>query len=349
MIESKILNQIKNYNKPINLEKYINLCLFGKDGYYKNFNIIGKSGDFITSPEISQLFGEIIGLYVVDYWQNFIKKPFNLIELGPGKGTLLLDILNITNKFENIRKSMSLNLVEQNINLINIQKFNFKKKQIDIKKFKWTKNFNIKNNKPIFIISNEFFDCFPVRQFFKKKTSWFEKMIEYKKITNDIGFKDIIVKNSNDLSKIKYCEANNILELSSARDEYFLKICKHLKKVGGIIFTIDYGYYEKPSNFTLQSIKNNKKTNILSNLGSQDITALVDFKNLIKIAENQDLKVNIFSTQRDFFIKYGVIERLKKITKNIPTMQKKIINEGLERIIDKDGMGTLFKILIISK
>ena len=134
MTESNILKKIISYNKPISLEKYIHLCLFGTDGYYKNSNVIGKFGDFITAPEISQLFGEIIGLFIVDLWQNNIKKSFNLIELGPGKGTLLLDILNITNKYKIFQQSLNIHLIEKNIKLIKIQKNNLSKHGIDIKK-----------------------------------------------------------------------------------------------------------------------------------------------------------------------------------------------------------------------
>ena len=114
MDNSKILDEIIKYEKNISIEKYIDICLYSKNGYYKNLDVIGRKGDFITSSEISQLFGEIIGLFILDYWQTKINKPFNLIELGPGSGTLISDILRVTKKFKNFNESAEVNLVESN-------------------------------------------------------------------------------------------------------------------------------------------------------------------------------------------------------------------------------------------
>ena len=94
-MNKKILTEILKINKPINMANFINNCLYGKYGYYKNSNILGKKGDFVTSPEITQLFGEIIGLYILNNWLKKKFNKFNLIELGPGNGTLMIDLLNI--------------------------------------------------------------------------------------------------------------------------------------------------------------------------------------------------------------------------------------------------------------
>ena len=115
------------------------------------------------------------------------------------------------------------------------------------------------------------------------------------------------------------------------------------------MIAIDYGYLEKPKNFTLQSIYNNKNSNILDNIGYQDITSLVDFKSLISIAKYHNLQINIFSSQRDFLIQNGIYERTKKILTNCKTYQKEIIKSGLNRIIDIKNMGAIFKVLVISK
>ena len=115
------------------------------------------------------------------------------------------------------------------------------------------------------------------------------------------------------------------------------------------MIAVDYGYLEKPKNFTLQSFFNNKNSNVLDNIGFQDITSLVDFKSLISIAKSNKLKIDIFNTQRDFLIKNGIFERSKKISANCSTDQKKIIKNGLNRIIDKFNMGSIFKVLVVSK
>ena len=122
MVNKKIINEISKSNRGISIEKYINICLFDTEGYYNNVNPLGKSGDFITAPEISQLFGEIIGLYIYNIWKEKFNNNFNLIELGPGKGSLLLDILRITKGFSKFKENLNIYLIEINKTLINKQK-----------------------------------------------------------------------------------------------------------------------------------------------------------------------------------------------------------------------------------
>ena len=116
-----------------------------------------------------------------------------------------------------------------------------------------------------------------------------------------------------------------------------------------MMIAIDYGYFDKPKKFTLQSVYNNKHSNVLDNIGNQDITSLVDFKSLISIAKHNKLKIKIFTSQRNFLIKNGILERTNKILKNCREEQKEIIINGLNRIIDNENIGTVFKVLVISK
>jgi len=349
MHKKNIFKKLTTFKKPITIEKFIKLSLYDQEGYYSNSNIIGSSGDFITSPEISQLFGEILGLYILNYWQKNIKKKFNLIELGPGKGTLLLDIIKITEKFNNFNEAVNVKLIEKNTNLINKQKTNFNKFNFYPKKISWHKDFKSNNIDPVILIANEFFDCFPIRQFYKKNDTWYEKKIKFNSADQMLKIKDIEIKNQKTINCIKSYNPLNTLEISKSREKYFSKICKHIFQVGGLMIAIDYGYLEKPKNFTLQSIYKNKSSYVLDNIGYQDITSLVDFKSLISIAKYYNLKINIFSSQRDFLIQHGIYERAKKLLTNCKTHQKEIIKNGLNRIIDIKNMGTIFKVLVISK
>ena len=190
MIHEKLINKIKKNSYGIPIDQFIEICLFEKNSYYRNSNPINKNGDFTTAPEISQLFGEIIGLYVLNYWQKKIKKDFNLIELGPGNGTLIKDIINITKKNKDFQNSASINLVEINEKLIAIQK-----KNIKFKKIKWVKNLiDIKSNTSI-IIANEFFDCLPIKQFIKKKSKWYEKTVNFNSNELRFFFDNFLVEN----------------------------------------------------------------------------------------------------------------------------------------------------------
>ena len=349
MHNEAIIRKINSYKEPITVEKFIEISLYGKDGYYKDTNIIGSSGDFITSPEISQLFGEILGLYILDYWQESINKKFNLIELGPGNGTLLSDILRVTEKFKDFKKATKVNLVEKNINLIKKQKNNLIKLNFKISEMIWSRNFIKTYDKPVIIFANEFFDCLPIRQFYKKNEFWYEKMVKYIEVNNTLRLTEAKVEDENTLKKIDTYNPLNLLEISESREKYFIKICKHILKVGGMMIAVDYGYLDKPTNFTLQSVYNNKYSNVFDNIGHQDITSLVDFKSLILIAKKNNLKVNIIANQRDFLIQNGIIQRSEKILLNCKQSQKEIIESGLNRLINKDNMGSAFKVLVISK
>jgi len=155
-----IINEI-NKEGSIDVGKFIQLCQFENNGYYLKNNPIGKQNDFITAPEISQMFGEIFAIFLINYWENKIKTDFNLVELGPGKGTLLKDILRTSSKKQDFLNAANVILIEKNKYLIKLQK-----KILDVDNINWSEEFYIANkNIPFIIYSNEFFDCFPVRQF----------------------------------------------------------------------------------------------------------------------------------------------------------------------------------------
>jgi len=133
------------------------------------------------------MFGEILGIYILNYWLEKIQSEFDLIELGPGKGTLLEDILRTTKLENKFNKSANIKLIERNKKLIKIQKN--KTITCELKNIKWLKKFNTDSNLPSIIYSNEFFDCLPVRQFYKNEI-WYEKLIDYNKFKDVFFFKD---------------------------------------------------------------------------------------------------------------------------------------------------------------
>ncbi len=342
LIKEKIKSEILKTKKDMRLDVFLNNVLYKNDGYYLNKDPIGKKRDFITAPEISQTFGEIIGLYFLYFWKTKIKTQFNLIELGPGKGTLFNDISKSVSKHSYFLKNANIIFVEKNKELIKIQKQNSKKLFHNIS---WKQSFNIKSNSPSIIYSNEFFDCFPVRQFFLNKI-WFEKYVGYNKKSNIFHFKDKIITDKKILALLSLYKKEKLLEVSFERNKYFEKICKYIKNNGGLFFTIDYGYLKNTNNFTLQALQNHKYSHVLENLGENDISSHVNFKELATIAKNYNLNIEEFCTQREFLIKYGILER-KKILSDTSDSDK--INNDVNRLINKNEMGDLFKCLIVSK
>ena len=336
---------IKNISAKdsIDVEEFIQISLFSDNGYYIKNNPIGEKGDFITAPEISQMYGEILGLFIINYWNEKINKDFNLIELGPGKGTLLKDLLRVAKKKPKFLSNANITIVEKNKHLISFQKDSFNNKIIN-----WIKEFDIPYKKlPSIIYSNEFFDCFPVRQFFKKE-KWYEKLIKYNNSKKNFNFISKKVESIKLLKTLEKFDHVKVAEISERRLKYFNLICNFIKKYKGVFITIDYGYIKPPNYMTLQTMYNHKKTHLFENIGNQDITAHVNFDELICVAKKYNLKIDLFCTQKEFLISYGIKKRKFDLKKN---KSEKIINKlnlDYNRLVSKSQMGEIFKVLVIS-
>ncbi len=341
-ITEKIKSKIISNKNDIRLDIFLKNALFNSSGYYYKKKPIGKFNDFITAPEISQMFGEIVGLYLYYIWSTKINSEFNLIELGPGNGTLFSDIANTLFKYPEFLNNSRISFIEINEYLIKIQRERLKKYKI--KNINWRNKINFRSKLPSIIYSNEFFDCFPVRQFFLKN-NWFEKYVTLDKENQNFIFKDKLIRNKKLLTLLDSYKKEKLLEVSFERNKYFEKICKFIKNKGGLFFTIDYGYLNHNTSFTLQAIQNHKYSNVLENIGEKDISSLVNFEDLINIAKSSNLYIDEFCTQREFLIKFGILEREKKLS-NLNNSTK--IKNDLKKLIGKKDMGNLFKCLVIS-
>ena len=340
--KKKPLNNKKNFR----LDKFIELALYERNGYYLSKKPIGKKFDFVTSPEISQMFGEIIGVYLLYHWREKINSKFNLIELGPGNGTLFKDIERAAKILPNFFENADINLIEINKELRKIQEKNLD--YFTLSKIRWSKTINFRSKLPSIIYSNEFFDCFPVRQFLNNNNHWFERYVKFDEKESKYYSINKRVNSKKILDYLSKYKKQKIYEVSYSRNKYFEQICKYLKKNRGICILIDYGYNEKIINFTLQSIYNHKKTSIFENIGQQDISSHVNFNELIEIAKQNKLQINEFVSQRDFLIKYGILERKKKLLTKNSNLKKNILDEEVDRLINIDRMGSLFKCLVVS-
>ena len=348
MLSKRKINKIKllNNKKNLRLDKFIDLALYERNGYYLSKKPIGRKFDFVTSPEISQMFGEIIGVYLVYHWKEKINSKFNLIELGPGNGTLFKDIERTAKILPNFFENANVNLIEINKELRKIQEKNlnyFKQSKI-----RWSKALNFRSKLPSIIYSNEFFDCFPVRQFLNDNNHWFERYVKFNEKENKYYSINKRVISKKILDYLNKYKKQKIYEVSFSRNKYFEQICKYLKKNRGICILIDYGYNKKLKNFTLQAIYNHKKTSIFENIGQQDISSHVNFNELIEIAKQNKLQINEFVSQRDFLIKYGILERKKKLLTKNSNLNKNLLDEEVDRLINVDRMGNLFKCLVVS-
>jgi len=342
-LKIKISNEIKA-NGPISIERYMEHCLYDSEhGYYINSNPIGASGDFITAPEVSQMFGELIGLWVFSSWKKLNHKKISIIELGPGKGTLMSDVLRVTGKFHDFIHQTKLYSLETNDRLFEEQKKNIKSK------FTRLKNINQIPNNPSIIIANEFFDALPIRQFISDDFKWYERLVD----TNEQGdffLTTKIISNYDSLKiklPLKHCNSE-IYEYSDYQKNTFLALSNKIKKNNGIMLIIDYAKIKNGYGDTLQAMSKHKFTSIFNNPGDDDITSYVNFNSFKKMCNDLDISYYGPMNMRDFLLKLGIRERAESLIKNNPDQDSNIIIRQLHKLIDNDEMGSIFKVIAIT-
>ena len=329
----------------ISLDKFINLALYEKKiGYYMKKNPFGEKGDFTTAPNISRLFSEIIAIWIISFWKS-IGSPnnFNLIELGAGNGEMMNDMLTSFKKFPAFLKSSNIYIYEKSPNLIRVQKRKLKSGRII-----WlSKLTNLKKNPSLFI-ANEFFDSISIKQFIKLKKIWYEKFVNIKDKEKAFFFyKKINIKNYEKKVGYKISLNQNFIEYSETGVNYIKKIANMIKKKGGGLLIIDYGYFDKKMKNTLKAISNQKFSDVLKNIGNSDITHNINY-NLFKEIVNKIKGLNQkFTTQGNFLIKMGINERAEIISKNLTFLKKADLYYRLKRLIDEKEMGKIFKVMLI--
>ena len=332
--------------KLLPVDDFIEKILYEpKVGYYSSKDPFGKEGDFITSPTISNLFSEIIGIWLISTWEKMGKpKIFNFVELGPGDGSLTKVVISTLKKFPEINKAIKIYLYEKSVFLKKLQKQNINNKHI-----KWIKNFNSIKEGPVIFFGNEFIDAIPIKQFSKISNKLFEKCYSIK---NKVDIKEIFIKcNEQDLTRIKSFKTLKKLKFIEYPKKSFLElnpIIKKISKLSGGILLIDYGYLKSNNLNTLQAVMNNQKISMetmFKNLGKADITSLVNFNLFKEYFLKSNLKVKKIVTQKFFLKRMGIIERARILEKKMTHKQKGYMEDTLSRLLEEKQMGTLFKVI----
>jgi len=329
------------------LDQFINLALYNKkNGYYMKKNPFGKDGDFITAPNITRLFSEIIAVWTITFWKSIgSPKNFNLLDLGAGNGEMMKVIDETLKNFPECYNACNFIIYEKSNFLISEQK-----KILNSKKFLWMKNLKKINTNPSIFLANEFFDAIPIKQFFKKRDGWIERFVDIndpKKAKFNEKKIDInkIEKNIN----FKISKNQSIIEYSPDTFKYLEIICDLIQKHDGGMLIIDYGYADSKMHETLQAVHNHKYSNILENIGDNDITYSINF-HLFEKFINQFKEVNsIFTNQKKFLTSMGIIQRAEIISKSIEFSKKADLFYRVRRLIDERQMGEIFKVMLIKK
>ncbi|MBJ26202.1 MAG: methyltransferase [Alphaproteobacteria bacterium] len=334
----------------ITVERFMSLVLsHPKYGYYSSRDSIGGEGDFITAPEISQMFGEMLGLWALVTWQQTNgDKNLSLTEIGPGKGTLMKDILRAVKMVTDIDNKIQINLVEisQKLKLLQQAKLiNYKPK--------WYPSISKLPHDQTIFIANEFFDALPILQVVGNNYKWYERRISLREkepfeLFFTLGPPIQIDSLPSNILNLKVTDGE-IFEYSPSREITILSLAKRVENKGGAILIVDYGHNKTSIGETLQAVKNHQSHSVLENPGIADITAHVDFESLKRAVS--DTNTNFFGpiTQGEFLRRIGIETRAAKLLKNANSSSALKIESALKRLIDPNGMGQMFKVVAITK
>lgn len=317
-------------------------------GYYQTRDPLGVQGDFITSPEISQVFGEIIGLWCVVTWQNAgSPKNIILVELGPGRGTLMADILGTAKKAsQEFTNALEVHLVETSPVLKQQQKAVLKDYEVT-----WHDGIETIPLGPVLIIANEFFDALPIEQYVMTQNGWHQRHITVNKEHGNLSFITVPFKKQevplfpNQISNV---EIGSIFERNAISEKIIKSMAERIRENGIAALIIDYGHIHSQLGETLQAMKSHKYHSPLTDLGEIDLTSHVDFEALATTSESLGTKSHGPIMQRHFFTTLGIEQRTNALAAKANARQVPLLIEGCRRLIATNGMGTLFKVMAIT-
>ncbi len=350
---SELTDIIKNmirHDGPMDLARYMEFCLTHPQyGYYVTRDPFGGAGDFVTAPEVSQMFGEMIGLWLALYWQNSgSPKRLNLIELGPGRGTLMADLLRGTRNVAGLHQALTITFVEKSPTLMEKQR-----EAINASGFSgevsWAEHLNdvAVDSAMSVVIGNEFLDALPIHQCTFTEKGWMERAVGL----SDDGQLQYGLIPVSPLLKVLIEERtdtpafNDLVEISPERDAYIRDVCAVIKKNNGAALFIDYGHdVPNAKGDTFQAMRDHGFVEALKKSGHADLTSHVDFFRTKQVAEAAGAACFGTMTQGDFLHHIGIGHRAQNLVQNAGDKAEDIYN-AYKRLTDADQMGDLFKVV----
>ncbi len=328
---------------PLSVAQFMTMALHDpKSGYYATRDPFGARGDFITAPEISQIFGELLGLWIVQCWLDQGKPRARLVELGPGRGTLMADALRAARTVPEFLTSIEVVMVEASPTLTAIQRETLKDADASIR---WTGRFDgALSDLPLFLLANEFFDALPIHQFVKTGRGWCERMI----VLRD-GKLDFAVSPEPNVLTSAPTDAplGAFHETSPASVALAEQIAQIIAAKGGAALIVDYGYGACAGfGETLQAVRGHSFASVLDAPGEADLTAHVDFAALSDTAREGGAKTFGPVPQGEFLKRLGLTQRSERLAAQNPSARAAIA-AAIARLTDSQQMGTLFKALAI--
>jgi SAM-dependent MidA family methyltransferase len=322
---------------PITVERYMSLCV---GHYYATRDPFGARGDFTTAPEISQMFGELLGLWSVAVWQAMgSPATLNLIELGPGRGTLMADALRAGRLAPPFREAVRVHLVEASPTLRAAQERTLAEAGVPLA---WHPDLASVPEGPALVIANEFFDALPVRQYVATDRGWCERLVA---LDGDALAFGLFAEPNPTLGRPR--RTGDVAEVPEAGGALAAALARRLVRDGGAALVIDYGTWAPEPKSTLQAVKNHAFADPLSDPGEADLTAHVNFSLLAEAASREGAAVHGPSGQGDFLRTLGIEARAEALKGRADQARGEAVDAALRRLTDPGpaGMGELFKVI----
>ncbi len=326
---------------PLNVAQYMTLCLLHPEhGYYTTRDPLGATGDFTTAPEISQMFGELLGLWMAQVWlDQGAPAPFTLAELGPGRGTLMADILRATAHVPDFHANARLHLVEASPVLQAAQA-----DRLAAHDPQFSSSAETLPDQPLFLVANEFFDALPIRQFQRKGGGWAERMISAHgdRLIFGLAPPTPLAELSHRLADT---EEDQIVETCTPARPVMDAIATRINAHGGAALIVDYGD-ERSRGDTLQALRAHEYDDPLAHPGEADLTAHVDFEALAQSAET--LHAAPLTPQGVFLERLGITQRAQTLAQGMDGVALENHIAAHRRLTHPQEMGQLFKVLALA-
>ena len=329
---------------PIGIDAYMEAALFDpRWGYYATRDPFGARGDFVTAPDVSQVFGELIGLWLADLWRRMgAPDPVILAELGPGRGTLLSDALRATRVVPGFGHAARLHLVERSPVLRHAQAGT-----LGGAAPQWHDELSTLPPGPLLLVANEFLDALPIRQFVRHADGWHERRVGLAP-EGGLAFKiDAVPATDHGIAAaLADASPGSIAETRAPAAALARRIAARLAASAGAALFIDYGHAASACGDTLQAVRRHRPHDVLADPGTADLTAHVDFAAFAAAAEGAQVWGPV--TQGAFLRGLGIAARTDALCARATPDQARLLLTGTQRLVDPTAMGRMFKVLALT-
>ena len=334
---------------PIPIAEFMTLCLTHTiHGYYTSNHPVGgrgsadrRGGDFITAPEVSQMFGEMIGVWCMQVWEDMgSPNRFNLVEIGPGRGTLMKDLLRVSKALPQFRVAAQIHLIEISPTLAEQQSMTLECEMPIV----WLSDIDGLPDAPTLIIANELLDALPFRQWVKIEEDWHERAVGLVD-----GKLDFVVRpnrlNANELPAHHGDEPRgSVFETAPAREAFVVRVAERIAAQSGAALFIDYGHTRSDFGNTFQAMRDHAFAPVLNDPGKADLTSHVNFEPLLNVARTTGCVVPDCVSQGDFLLNLGLLERAGQLGAEQDKTVQRVLQTAVNRLVGPQDMGTLFKV-----